>query len=402
MSRCPPAAALPVDADAPIPLPRSGNGGCVSNTGGTFACTDCVFDKCFTGNVRAARSPSLLARRTALTATDAAPARSQDGGGVYSGGILKLVLPTFTISCSCIGVEPCGTGCRCLGDAAACVGCRVRPVPARGRCKKDVSAGSGPVVDGGFTCGINTGEPPPLTLKTTDWHADHVRSISTPSALGAGVSSAANSKFGIGVYTDTHPVAPYQQQLTDAAALVGEGGFVILYLCSWRRDGRSCMNASTTTVEPGDRAMLLDAYAKKLRVVVRLGYPEVVRDHADAGDDRARYTNLGAAYARVVASLPPPPSAVPLLYVHAGNEFNACNEWRCSSGAAQNMSSATMAAEVAGFYNDLERAMAPLLPKLKHIRYAHGPIANWNNAGTSIIYGIPVVDPFKKYSAVDP
>ena len=52
----------PLDADDPRPLLRSNNGGCVSNEG-TFICTDCVFDKCKAGEVRAASSLARLADR---------------------------------------------------------------------------------------------------------------------------------------------------------------------------------------------------------------------------------------------------------------------------------------------------------------------------------------------------
>ena len=38
------------------------------------------------------------------------------------------------------------------------------------------------------------------------------------------------NKFGIGVYTDTPPATPYQRQLTDASTLVGDGGFVTLWV----------------------------------------------------------------------------------------------------------------------------------------------------------------------------
>ena len=111
-------------------------------------------------------------------------------------------------------------------------------------------------------------------------------------------AAASRNKFGIGVYTDTEPVTPYERQLDDASSLVGRSGFVTLYLCAWRTQSpaRSCMNESTVAIDAADRAMLLDAYAKNLSVVVRLGNPYVVRDHADDAT-HTRYTRLAAAYA---------------------------------------------------------------------------------------------------------
>ena len=44
------------------------------------------------------------------------------------------------------------------------------------------------------------------------------------------------------------------------------------------------------------------------------------------------------------------------LWVHVGNEFNACNEWRCSE-PGWNMSTTAMAAEVASFYRDVQAAV---------------------------------------------
>ena len=112
----------------------------------------------------------------------------------------------------------------------------------------------------------------------------------------------------------------------------------------------------------------------------------------DASDDAAhlRYTRLAAAYARVVASLPAPPDGAP-LHVHVGNEFNACNEWRCSDDAPNaTLSIAARMREVAGFYSDVERAIAPVLLRRPHLRYAHGPIANWQHAACACPSGDPL------------
>ena len=209
-------------------------------------------------------------------------------------------------------------------------------------------------------------------------------------ALVAGQAARAQpNKFGVGVYDDTPGSAGATQQLDAAAHLVGgggrargAGGWVTLYLCSWRTHTTSCMNASTAALDEPSRAVLLAAYARGLRVVVRLGYPYFVRDHADEGARHLRYTALAAAYARVAASLPPPPGG-DTLHVHAGNEFNACNEWRCSEAGA-NMTSRAMAGEVAGFSRDVMRALVALrassASRYGFLRLAHPSIANWQNS----------------------
>ena len=252
-------------------------------------------------------------------------------------------------------------------------------------------------------------------------------------AFSAGSDTA--NKFGIGCYADTPGSPTVDVQLDGAAALTGHGGWVVLYLCSWREGGaggRSCMNASTTR-DPASEQALRSAYARGLRVVARIGYPYTVRDHADdaagagatatphpssgvgvggvggvgggaggAGGEvvaRVNYTSLAAAYARLVGSLPPPPDGAP-LYVNVGNEFNACNEWRCSApasaavavpsggGGALNMSGVLMAQEVAAFSRDVAAALAPLRAagggsasgggwRPGQLRLAHQPLANW-------------------------
>lgn len=200
-------------------------------------------------------------------------------------------------------------------------------------------------------------------------------------------SPAPLNKFGIGSYDDTPESAPVTTQLEAVADLVGQRGWVTLYLCEWKNAHASCMNKSTTQIDAGSRAKLLQAYARNLSVVVRLGNPYVVRDHCDVGEDglpnRSSYLELAQAYGRVVASLPLPPSSARELYVTIGNEFNACNEWRCSIGASvqSNMSLSQMAHEVAGFYRDTAAAVAPArVSSNGRIRYAHAAIASWNMA----------------------
>ena len=86
-------------------LVRANGGGCVYNEG-TFACTDCTFDRCISARAF--------------------------GGGIQSGGggTLQLVRPAFT-NCACALGANCGSGCSCDGDdrhgqgfnASLCVGC---------------------------------------------------------------------------------------------------------------------------------------------------------------------------------------------------------------------------------------------------------------------------------------
>lgn len=103
-----------------------GFGGCVINLG-TFACKDCVFDKCSSG---VARAPFLCPAGALLRLTP--PARAQDGGGVFSfdTATLKLVRPTF-IDGTCKPPLPCGSGCACGGvDPSKCVGCTCQKHPS--------------------------------------------------------------------------------------------------------------------------------------------------------------------------------------------------------------------------------------------------------------------------------
>ena len=201
------------------------------------------------------------------------------------------------------------------------------------------------------------------------------------------------SKFGIGVYTDTVGSPAAEVQLDAAQGLVGRGGWVTLLLCSWREGAtRSCMNASTTHDDASNKA-LLAAYSRGLNVVARIGNPYYVRDHADDADQgtHTNYTSLAAAYARLVASLPPPPGTKP-LYVTVGNEFNACNEWRCSSSANVTMGTQTMELEVASFARHVAAALAPLRThgsgqqglrqswRPGQLKLGHLPVSDWDTS----------------------
>jgi hypothetical protein len=87
-----------------------------------------------------------------------------------------------------------------------------------------------------------------LPLKTDD-----IRAITT------------SSRFGIGLYTDTPGSPTYEAQLDAALDLVGERGWVTIFLCAWRTHTTSCIN-KTTTHDPQSTAMLQAAYSRKLNV----------------------------------------------------------------------------------------------------------------------------------------
>eukprot|EP00966_Prymnesium_polylepis_P153177 3538465-Prymnesium_polylepis.1 len=147
---------------------------------------------------------------------------------------------------------------------------------------------------------------------------------------------------GIGVYDDTPGSPPLVKQLDAARDLVG-AGYTVIFL------------SRLLDPLPPSLQVLADklnaAYSRSLRVVVRLGWSGATRDRADPGTNRTRFTRMATDLARIVEALPlPPPDLGPLL-LHAGNELNACNEWRCDeSGTVLSMAERT--AEVGGFMRD--------------------------------------------------
>lgn len=217
-------------------------------------------------------------------------------------------------------------------------------------------------------------------------------------------TSTQPANFGIGVYTDTTGSPAIEDQLDLARNLTGEGGFVTLYLCSWRDANRSCMNASVDRADQTSVDMLNQAYSRKLNVIARIGNPYYVRNHADniSLAPKLSFRSLAQAYARFVDSLPPPPNSGSFLYVHIGNEFNACNEWRCDEKGAPYtsstpftslpiLSSDNMAIEVSAFYRDVGAALEPVRARRKgYLRYANGPISNWDTTPCECGTGKPL------------
>jgi hypothetical protein len=239
-------------------------------------------------------------------------------------------------------------GASLLGGAAGCTFCK--PRLAMGSC-----------VECGLPDGRAAGSAG-AALKTDD-----------ESGRGfAGTSSI----FGIGVYTDTPGSPSFDDQLDTALDLVGRGGWVTIFLCSWRTHTTSCVNRSTTH-DPASSAMLQAAYDRGLNVVARIGNPYTIRDHAD-DSTRGSFRQLASAYARLVASLPAPPAGSRPLYVQVGNELNACNEWHCSSPPNVTMTGEEMAMEVAAFARDVAISLIPL---------RNGSVRSTNHADSNVPSG---------------
>ena len=177
---------------------------------------------------------------------------------------------------------------------------------------------------------------------------------------------------GIGVYDDTAGSPPLVAQLGYAADLVGTRGWVVLFLTP--------LLPGPPPADLADR--LAAAYARDMRVVVRLGWSGNMRDMADAGSNRTRYTAVASALAAVVDGLPLPPPALQPLLVHAGNEVNACNEWRCSSPVGEVVPITTIASEAAGFMQDTGAALSALpATRRGNLSIGHASVANWQNEG---------------------
>ena len=184
--------------------------------------------------------------------------------------------------------------------------------------------------------------------------------------------------FGIGVYTDTPGSPQISDQINLASSLTGRGGWVVLYLCAWKDPNHSCVNRSTTH-DPRSNEMLEMAYSKGLNVIARIGNPYYVREHSDEGSNYTSYKGLAKAYASLVGSFPMPPGDRNKLYVQVGNEFNACNEWRCKAGSSSSSISALdIAKEVGGFYSDVLESLIPIRDKHRgKLMLGHGAIASW-------------------------
>ncbi|MCS6856852.1 MAG: hypothetical protein NZM37_03990 [Sandaracinaceae bacterium] len=155
------------------------------------------------------------------------------------------------------------------------------------------------------------------------------------------------NRFGIGF------VGPGDAtDIERAANLVGPGGFVQLIFPGIVRE--------TSGPDPSWVAAIRETYARDLIPVVRMGPPwgdRFVRDQADPGSGHRRYTQLAAAYRRVVMGLPLRPGWP--LYVEVHNEPNLCYEWQCRRSSVPGgwISGAQMAAEYAAMLRDVAQAL---------------------------------------------
>jgi hypothetical protein len=155
------------------------------------------------------------------------------------------------------------------------------------------------------------------------------------------------NRFGIGF------VGPGDAADLDRAAdLAGPGGFVKLIFPGVRRD--------TAGPDASWSAAIRETYARDLIPVVRIGPPwddGYVRNQSDAGSDYRRYTELAAAYRRVIEGLPLRPGWPIYLEIH--NEPNLCYEWRCSPGSVPGgwISGAQIATEYASMLRDVADAL---------------------------------------------
>lgn len=162
-----------------------------------------------------------------------------------------------------------------------------------------------------------------------------------------GTTMPPTNRFGIGF------VGPGDTaDLERAANLAGPGGYVKLIFPGIVRD--------TPGPDPSWSAAVRDAYARDLVPVIRMGPPwgdTFVRDQSDPGSGYRRYTQLAAAYRRVVQGLPLRPGWP--LYVEVHNEPNLCYEWRCRAGSVPGdwISGDQIAAEYAAMLRDVADAL---------------------------------------------
>jgi hypothetical protein len=175
--------------------------------------------------------------------------------------------------------------------------------------------------------------------------------------LDAGGTTPPTNRFGIGFVGPGDP-----SDLDRAADLAGPGGFVKLIFPGVRRD--------TAGPDAPWSMAIRDAYARDLVPVVRVGPPwddGAVREQADPGSDHLRYTELAAAYRRVVEGLPL--RAGWPIYVEVHNEPNLCYEWRCTAGSVAGgwISGAQMAAEYAALLRDVADALHAIGDSRVHV-----------------------------------
>lgn len=180
---------------------------------------------------------------------------------------------------------------------------------------------------------------------------------------------------GIGTYADTPGSPTLSYQFDAARELLGAQGWVVVYF-------PNLVGPKVPPTEEELAATLRNAYAHNLRVIVRLGWSGAMRDLADVGSNSTRYTQVADNLKRLVERLPLPPKSLSPLLLHAGNEVNACNEWRCSGPAGRVLDVATRAAEAGGFMADTFAAFSKLLATRNgSLSLAHASLASWQVKG---------------------
>ena len=103
------------------------------------------------------------------------------------------------------------------------------------------------------------------------------------------------------------------------------------------------------------------AYSKGLNVIARDKDPYYVREHSDEGSNYTSYKGLAKADVFRVDSFPIHRGIETNYTCKVGNEFNACNEWRCKAGSSSSSISAfDIAKEVGGFYSDVLESLTPI------------------------------------------
>jgi hypothetical protein len=186
-----------------------------------------------------------------------------------------------------------------------------------------------------------------------------------PHAAAAAAPTA--NRFGMGVYNDTAGPG-IALQLPEAAALVGDGGTVLLYFeLSFAKDGDPDSCKGGCLPAEWQVSAVRQAYALNLRPVVRLDqWSRRIRDFADTGGGSSphqNYTRLAAVYRTFVEALPLPPDGRSALKIQLLNEPNGCI-WECDEKEPGSfLPASTAAAEVAGCFRDLLAALRTL-PRL--------------------------------------
>lgn len=115
-------------------------------------------------------------------------------------------------------------------------------------------------------------------------------------------ANALQNKFGMGVYG----TAALTQQLAWVLNLTGRGGRALLWMTLEFSENRNTTSCGTCAPAENDTAAMRQAYAMRLRPVIRLGqYPRTIRDFSDDAA-HLKYASLAGAYRNFHGSAAPP------------------------------------------------------------------------------------------------